>query len=70
MFRNAGAGLQKLIIETLIRKNKDASKKLALAKFERLRTGFIDYKINDTKRKVTEKPTQGFQPPSLFNARQ
>ena len=64
-FKNSGAGIQKLILETLIRKNKDAAKKLALGQFERLRDGFLDFKLHDAQRKVTENPTQGFQPPNM-----
>lgn len=67
MFKNSGAGIQKLILETLIRKNKAAAKKLGLVKFERLRQGFMDYKLHSVKSKVDPSKTQGFQPPDLFN---
>ena len=59
--------MQKLILETLIRKNKAVAKKLGLAKFERLRQGFMDYKLHAVKSKVDPSKTQGFQPPDLFN---
>ena len=64
-FNNSPAGIQKLILETLIRKNKDAAKKLALGTIERLRNGFLDFKIHDAKSKVTENPIQGFHPPNM-----
>ena len=67
MFKNSGAGIQKLILETIIRKNKSAAKKLGLAKFERLQQGFIKHEISKMKRKVDPNKAQGFQTPSLFN---
>ena len=70
MFKNSGAGLQKLLLETLIRKNKEAAKWAALTKFDRLKDSFADYKINQEQRKGTSQPTQGFQPPELFNLQQ
>ena len=60
-FKNYGAGIQKLLIETLIRKNKKAAKNLALVQFPRLKDGFVDFTINEAQKKLTENPTQGFQ---------
>jgi len=65
MFKNSGAGLQKLMIETLIRKHKDAAKNIALVQFPRLKNGYTDFKVNEAQRKITQNPTQGFQAPNM-----
>ena len=62
MFQNSPVGLQKLMLETLIKKNKAASKRLTLNKFERIKESYIENKVYDAKRKVTNQPAQGFQP--------
>ena len=62
MFQNAPIGLQKLMLETLIKKNKAAAKNAALKKFERIKESYVENKIFDAKRKVTNQKTQGFQP--------
>ena len=50
------------MLETLIKKNKSAAKKAALKKFERIKESYVENKIFDAKRKVTNQKTQGFQP--------
>jgi hypothetical protein len=69
MFKNSPVGLQKLMLTTIIKKAKQAAKQSALGKFNRLRDGFVDHKINDAQRQVNPQSVQGFQPPELFNAR-
>ena len=69
MFKNSPVGLQKLMLETVIKKAKQAAKQSALGQFERLKEGYVDNKINDAQRQVNPQSVQGFQPPELFNAR-
>ena len=63
MFKNSPVGLQKLMLETVIKKAKQAAKQSALGQFERLKEGYVDNKINDAQRQVNPQLIQGFQPP-------
>jgi len=60
-FTKQGDGIQKLMLENIIKANKGAAKMRTMTEFPRIKQGFTDHKIFDAQRKINpDKPK--FQP--------
>ena len=60
-FKKAGEGIQKLMLENMIRQNKEAAKQKTLGEFERLKESYMNYMLFNAKRSINPDKPQGFQ---------